>query len=152
VHLGEQRYDAAVADPLDERALRARRARVVEARALDEPPALERVARREDLGVGGKEPPRLRVREPLPGRPEDRDRERLHVARWDVDDEPLKLSSRYRLEVLADRLDVPVRDERRAGLEHGPRLLDEHAERAAHALGAELVARREDERHASSRS
>ena len=102
--------------------------------------ALDRIARREDLGVGGNQPPGLGAGEPLPARPEDRHRERLHVAGRDVDDQARELSSGYGLEVVTDRIDVPVRDELGARLEHRPRLANEGRQAAPGALGAQLVA------------
>ena len=47
----------------------------------------------------------------------------------DVDQELADLAVADGLEVLADDLDVPARDEADAGLDRGPRLLDELVER-----------------------
>ena len=49
------------------------------------------------------------------------------MARWNVDEQPLDLALGYRLQVIGDRIHVPVRRECVRGLRHRPRIADEVA-------------------------
>jgi hypothetical protein len=123
------RQDALVADALEDRAV------LAAALALDQAAHLHAVALGEDLGVGGEQPPQPRLAQPLPRRPEHRHAQRLHRARRLVDDQPVQLPGRDGFEVLADRVDVPARDERGGGLDDRPGVSDERAESCCARLG-----------------
>jgi hypothetical protein len=77
--------------------------------------------------------------QPHPGGPKHRHRQRLHVARWDVDDQPLDLAPADRLEVRDDGLDVPVGHVGAAWLDHRPGLGHELAQALAAQLGLDLI-------------
>src|SRR5712692_7291525 len=62
----------------------------------------------------------MRRRYPFPGRPDHRDRERLHVARRDIDQQIADLPPAYRLEMFADSVDVKAGNERRRRLDDMP--------------------------------
>jgi hypothetical protein len=84
---------------------------------LNEPPALHVIAGRKRLGIGCGQKPDMRAHKrhvlilglrPGPRWPRHRNRQRFHVTRRHVDDEPLDLATAYRFEVLANGVDVPV--------------------------------------------
>jgi hypothetical protein len=79
-------------------------------------------------GVGGEEPPPLRREDPFPRRPEDADRQALHVPRRDVDQQVPNLPPRDGGKVLAEGVEVRAVDELRAGLDDGPGRRDEGLE------------------------
>lgn len=67
----------------------------------------------------------MRMPDPFPDRPEDADRQRLHVPRGNVDQQILNLPAGDRFEMIDDRFEVPTPDEGRGRLEDGPGLADE---------------------------
>ncbi len=90
----------------------------------DQPAALDAIANREILRVGGAEPPGLRMSDPAPGGPHDRDQAALPVPGRDVDHQVADLAPVHRLQVRADGGDVETVDER-VGVHMLPRLAHE---------------------------
>ena len=89
---------------------------------------VDRVVGRERLTVAREHPASLRCPQPFPGRPEHGDQQRLHVPRRHIDHEARRLTGGDGLEMLANTIDVPIREKRRPGLQHRPRLLDERTQ------------------------
>src|ERR1019366_6145251 len=79
---------------------------LLEPRALNQPPALERIADRQRSRVAGKQPSPARGRDPFPHGPEDADRKRLHVPGRDIDEQVADLAIRYCFQMVGDDLDV----------------------------------------------
>ena len=77
-------------------------------RCCDHQPAILRVLDAECARVARRHDARRRVVAQEPGRPGDRDTDRLQVAGRHVDDEPRDLAARAGLEVLADQAHMPV--------------------------------------------
>ena len=101
---------------------------------LNEPAALDAVADTERPGIGREQEPRARalqraayalgVLSPDPGRPGDRDRDRLHVSRRHGDQQLADLTPRHGLQLLADDIDMPTGDEW-SGIDMMPKQADE---------------------------
>jgi len=86
-----------------------------EHRMRQEPSTLERQVDREILAVTTEDHPLLGVADPLPDGPHHRDQQALAVPWGHVDQQPVNLAGRDRLEVLGDVLEVPARDKRTGG-------------------------------------
>src|SRR6266581_8935283 len=93
-------------------------------RRLDHGSALARIAQAEALGIAGIKPPPLGPARPFPARPEDAHRERLHVARRDIDQQVPNLAMADGFQVLAKSIDVPAGHKRRDRLKYDPSLFD----------------------------
>lgn len=80
---------------------------------VDQRPVLARITQHHALGVAGDDEPARRVERPHPRGPEYRRQHALAGAGRDVDHQVADLAPRHGLEVLADRVDVPVPHDRR---------------------------------------
>jgi hypothetical protein len=92
--------------------------------AVDEPAALDTVARRQRHRVAAIKPASLWVRYPLPNRPEDADGQRFHMPWGDVDQEGVNLAVGDSLQMFADHLEVPTINKISPWFQHFPRLGD----------------------------
>ena len=85
---------------------------------------MPRIPQAEALGVTGEQPSPLGPAGPFPAGPEDAHRERLHVARRDIDQHVANLPIGDGFQVFAKSIDVPAGNERRGRLKGGPGLPD----------------------------
>jgi hypothetical protein len=94
----------------------------------DDRARVDGVADREVFAVAREDEALRGIVQPIPRRPEDRDAQALHMPRRNVDDQVLDLPTRDRLEMLGDRVDVPIPDQRRPGFDEPPTLANEDGE------------------------
>ena len=94
---------------------------------------------RERVAVAHTDPASTGGRDPLPHGPEHGHEEGLHVPRRQVDQESRGLTRRDRFQVLADQINMPVRQKRCRRFEHGPGLFHERPQRAGGLPGEEFI-------------
>ena len=91
----------------------------------DQPARLQVVSDRERLGIGREQPAQRRPRAPFPAWPQDGHDQAFAVSWWNADQKLLDRAAADRLQVFADRIDVPARYKGRCWLYERPGCFNE---------------------------